>query len=285
MPMDNKEIINYYNDCKKDYRLIWRLDRAWGMHYGYFDKGDKSLTNAILKMNEQIIKNTPMSEKSIVLDAGCGYAGTSMYIAEKIKCHIEAITIVDEQIKTAKKVIKDKKLDKYINISNQDYTKTNFKDNTFDIIYGIESICHADKKAFLKEAYRILKPNGVLIILDGYNTKEKDDYTEKELKYMQKWNRGWAVGSLETGNYFIRESKQIGFVNQEYINITNKVIKTSKIMYLASFPAYIVDFFGRMFKKRTKYNKGNVEAARYQYICMKKNLWEYGIFKAIKKYL
>ena len=280
--MDNNEIINYYNDCKKDYRLLWRLDRAWGMHYGYFDKGDKSLTNAILKMNEQIIKNTSINSKSNVLDAGCGYAGTAIYIADKIKCHIEAITIVNEQVETAKKVISERKLDKYINVSKQDYTNTNFKDNSFDIIYGIESVCHADKKAFLKESYRLLKPNGVLIIYDGYNTKEKDKYTKKELKYMKNWNKGWAVDSLETGQFFIDESKKIGFKKQKYVNITDKVIKTSKIMYIASFPAYFVDLFGRIFKKRTKYNKGNVKAAKYQYICMKKNLWEYGYFKAFK---
>ena len=280
--MDNKEIIDYYNDCKQDYKLLWRLDKVWGMHYGYFDKNDKSLSNAILKMNDQILKNTSINSNSMVLDAGCGYAGTAMYIADKKKCHIEAITIVDEQVETAKKVINEKKLDKYINISNQDYTKTNFKDNTFDVIYGIESICHGDKKVFLKEAYRILKPGGELIILDGFNTKEKKMYSEKELKEMKNWNHGWAVDSLETGQFFIDESKKIGFLMQEYTNITDKVIKTSKIMYLASYPAHIVDFFGRLFKKRTKYNKGNVKAAKYQYICMKKNLWEYGIFKAIK---
>lgn len=281
--MDNKTIIDYYNDCEQDYRLLWRLDRAWGMHYGYFEENDKSLTGAILKMNEQIIKNTSIDENSIVLDAGCGYGGTAMYIAEKKKCHIEAITIVEEQVKTAKKVINEKKLDKYINVTTQDYTKTNFKNNTFDVIYGIESICHGDKKAFLKEAYRILKPGGVLIIFDGYNTKEKDKYTENELKYMRNWNQGWAVDSLETGNFFIKESKKIGFKEQSYTNITDKVIKTSKILYIASFPAHIVDFFGRLFKKRSKYNKGNVKAAKYQYICLKNKLWEYGIFKAKKE--
>ena len=280
--MDNKEIIDYYNDCKQDYKLLWRLDRAWGMHYGYFEKGDKSLTQAILKMNEQILKNADINEKSNVLDAGCGYAGTAMYIADKKKCHVEAITIVEEQAQTAEKVIKEKGLDKYINVSQQDYTKTSFKNNTFDVIYGIESVCHGDKKAFLKEAYRLLKPNGTLIIFDGYNTKEKDKYTKKELKYMKNWNNGWAVGSLETGNFFIEESKKIGFKNQSYTNITDKVLKTSKILYIASFPAYFVDVFGRVTKKRTKYNKGNVKAAKYQYICMKNKLWEYGIFKAIK---
>ena len=100
---------------------------------------------------------------------------------------------------------------------------------------------------------------------------------------MNDWNQGWAVDSLETGQYFIKESKKLGFANQEFVNITDKVIKTSKILYLASFPAYFIDICGRIFKNRTKYNKGNVKAARYQYICMKKNLWVYGFFKAVKK--
>ena len=281
--MNQEEIINYYNDCKKDYKLLWRLDKVWGMHYGYFDDGDKSLSGAILKMNAQILKYADINESSVVLDAGCGYCGTAMYIANLKKCHIEAITIVDEQVNTSKEVIKKKDLDKYINVSLQDYTNTNFKNNTFDVIYAVECVCYADKVKFLKEAYRVLKPNGVLIILDGYNSKEKTEYTKEELKIMKYWNNGWAVDSLETSNFFIKESKKIGFIKQNYINITDKTIKTSKIMYLASFPAYIVDFFGRLFKKRTNYNKGNVQAAKYQYIAMKKKLWEYGIFISIKK--
>ena len=99
---------------------------------------------------------------------------------------------------------------------------------------------------------------------------------------MKNWNQGWAVDSLETGQYFIDESKKLGFTNQEFVTITDKVIKTSKIMYWASFPAYFVDIYGIIFKNRTRYNKGNVKAAKYQYICMKKNLWDYSYFKAIK---
>lgn len=282
--MDKQDVINYYHDCKKDYQLIWRLDKVWGIHYGYFEKGDKSLSQAILKMNDQIIKNANINEKTHILDAGCGYAGTAMYIAERKNCHIEAITIVDEQVETAQKIIKEKGLDKYINVSEQDFTKTNFKDNTFDVVYGIESVSHAlSKKAFLEEAYRVLKPGGTLIILDGFNSKEKDDYSDKEKSIMKKFTHGWAVDSLESSQFFMKESEKIGFVSQEYKNITDKAIKTSKILYAASFPAYAVDFFGRLFKKRTKYGKGNVEGARYQYIGLKKHLWEYGIFKAVKK--
>ena len=60
-------------------------------------------------MNNQILKNTKLNENSIVLDAGCGYAGTAIYIAKRKKFHIEALTIVEEQVKTASKIIKRKK--------------------------------------------------------------------------------------------------------------------------------------------------------------------------------
>ena len=281
--MNQEDIVNYYTDCKKDYRLIWRLEKVWGIHFGYFEEGDKSLSQAILKMNDQSLRHTDLDENSVVLDAGCGYAGTAMYIAEKKKSRIEAITIVDEQVDTAKRVIKGKGLDPYIRVTNQDFTKTEFEANTFDVVYGIESVCHAfDKRDFLKEAYRVLKPNGVLLILDGYYCREKETYTEKELRTLDRFTKGWAVDSLETPQFFLRESEAVGFSRLDYRNITDKAIKTSKILYIASFPAYIVDFFGRLFGRRTKYGKGNVVGARYQYRGLKKHLWEYGMFRAVK---
>ena len=281
--MNKEDIVNYYNECKKDYQLIWRLNKVWGIHYGYFEEGDKSLSKAILKMNDQVIKNSNITEESNVLDAGCGYAGTAMYIAEKKKCHVEAITIVDEQVSKAKELIKERGLEKYVNVSIQDYTKTNFKDNTFDVIYGIESICYANpKKDFLKEAYRILKPGGVLIVIDGFNTKEKKEYTEKENKILKRFSDGWAYNSLESINYFKNTCEEIGYTSTEYKNYYKNIIKTSKLLYFASYPAYIVDFFGRLFRTRNKYGKGNVDAARHQYICLKKGLWQYGMFKATK---
>lgn len=278
--MEKQDIIQYYNDNKKDYKLLWRLEKVWGIHFGYWEKGDKSLKKAILKMNDQIIEHVKIDDSSYILDAGCGYCGTAMYIAKKTNCKIEAITIVEEQVTTAKDLIKKDNLEKNINVTLQDYMNTNFSDNTFDVIYAVESSCYAEKDKFLKECYRILKPSGTLIILDGFNSKE--EYTQKESNILKKWSDGWAFNNLATGNYFSTLSEKIGYKNAEYTDITANTINTAKFLYLSSYPAYVVDFFGRVFKTRTKYNTGNVVAARYQYIGMKKGLWEYGMFIATK---
>jgi len=280
--MNKKEIVNYYNDCEVDYKLLWRLKKCHSMHYGYFEKGDFSLSKAIFKMNDQILKHIDPKKGLLICDAGCGYGGTSIYLAGKTKARFEGITIVDKQVKQGNEIAKTYGLEDRVKITKQDYTKTNFKNNSFDVVFGIESICHADKEKFLEEAFRILKPNGLLIILDGFNTKEKNKYSEKEFGIMQKWNAGWAVGSLETPAYFTNACEALGFKDIKYTNLTDKVKKTSLIMYLAYFPALLVDGMGRLFRKRTRYNSGNVKAAKYQYLGMKKGLWEYGKFVARK---
>jgi hypothetical membrane protein len=71
----------------------------------------------------------------------------------------------------------------------------------------------------------------------------------------------------------------VGFSNISYINITEKARKSALTLYLASFLAKLVNIF----RKASKYNIGNVEAAKYQYIGMKKELWEYGLFRAEKE--
>jgi ubiquinone/menaquinone biosynthesis C-methylase UbiE len=50
-----------------------------------------------------------------------------------------------------------------------DYTQTNFADESFDVVWACESMSSAsDKKAFIAEAYRLLKKGGRLIVIDFF---------------------------------------------------------------------------------------------------------------------
>ena len=281
MKTNNKQIIKYYDSCEIDYKILWHLNKSYAFHYGYWDEKVKSFNQSLLRFNEIIIEKTKIKKTDRVLDAGCGIGGTSIFIAKKIGCKTEGITISQNQVDKAKKLAKKLNISSLVNFSNQDYMNTKFKSNSFDVIFALESVCYSDKEKFLRESYRLLKKNGRLMVADFFNSKS--NFSEKEKKLIKKWLKGWIVDSLETPLFFKTKSKEIGFKNIKYEKINDKVMNSSKRMYLASFPGFIVTYISNFLGIRNKFQTRNVVAAYFQHKALKENLWEYGIFYAEKK--
>jgi len=264
-----------------DYKILWRLNKNYALHYGYWDEKVKNFDQAFLRTNEITIEKAKIKKTDRVLDAGCGIGGTSIFIAKKIGCKIEGITICQNQVDKAKKLAEKLNISSLVNFSNQDYMNTKFKSDSFDVIFALESVCHSDKEKFLREAYRLLKKGGRLVVGDFFNSKSK--FFEKEKIIINKWLNGWAVDSLETPLFFKTKSNEIGFKNIKYEKITDKIMNSSKRMYLASFPGFIVTYICNFLGIRNKFQTKNVVAAYFQHRALKENLWEYGIFYAEKK--
>jgi tocopherol O-methyltransferase len=89
----------------------------------------------------------------------------------KINVQVTGITLVPHQVKKAKKNARKSKVHDRVLFFEQDYTLTSFPDESFSLIWACESVCHAQEKInFYKEAYRLLKPGGSLIIAEYFRT-------------------------------------------------------------------------------------------------------------------
>lgn len=281
MGIKKQQIIDYYNDCEIDYKLVWKLSKSMAMHFGYWDNSIKHLVEALNKENEVLAQKARIKQSDYILDAGCGVGGSSIFLAKNFGCKVLGITITRGQVKKATKNAKKHQVDTLATFAEMDFNRTSFKNKTFDVIWAIESICHSpDKNKFIKEAYRILKPKGRLIVADGFASK--NNYIKSESDWMQKWLQGWAVEFLETEENFKNYLKEAGFKNISYSNITKNVMPTSRRMYLLSYPAIIFAKLGELLGVRNKIQTQNVIAARYQYKALKSELWKYGIFYAEK---
>ncbi|MBO4720407.1 MAG: class I SAM-dependent methyltransferase [Prevotella sp.] len=75
-----------------------------------------------------------------------------------------------------------KRAPKNVTLVEGDYNDLSiFPENSFDIVFGVETICYAeDKKHVYGEIYRVLKPGGKLIVFDGYNMKPLNEMTDFE---------------------------------------------------------------------------------------------------------
>lgn len=118
------------------------------------------------KAVKRICKHLKDSETH-VLDVACGTADSSIALAKAgISC-VTGVDISEEMLKVGQKKIEELKLDSVISLKVEDCENLSFNDNTFDaafIAFGIRNF--EDKKKGLKELHRVLKNNGLLIILE-----------------------------------------------------------------------------------------------------------------------
>lgn len=238
-PISNNDIANYYDTHQVNYNLFWSKT---ALHYGFWYDDTKNLAEAVSNTDKFIVDILEINPSDIVLDAGCGVGGTSIYIAETIGAKVEGITLSDVQIKIARNRASKLRSSYLLNFSKEDFTKTDFQENTFSKIFGIECICHAHKKLdFLNEAYRIMKPGGKIAVVDAFVIKE--NFNDKEKIVYEKFNQGWRLPDLSTKDNFQKDLEKAGFQNIIFQDKLKNIKKSSRILYYYGLITYPLEFF------------------------------------------
>lgn len=281
LTITNQDIIKYYDECESDYKLLWHLGEQSALHYGFWKEDTRLLREALRNMNDYVLGILNLKPGNTYLDAGCGIGGTAMYASSLCKCTVHGISLSEKQINTAKTKSGSKNLIGSVDFSVQDFCKTSFESASFDGVYGIESICHAfDKKSFFREAHRLLKPGGYLVVADFFESKSDMNPDEKNL--MAKWAESWAVPSFSNFENFIQDAENIGLKLVENNNISQAIQKTARRLYYCFFPGLICHGFLRMFGLRKKTQGRNVWSTYYQYKSLQNKLWDYRVMKFVK---
>jgi tocopherol O-methyltransferase len=271
-----KEIITYYETTEASYVDGWDLNNSFAMHYGYKDASTKTFGDTLLRMNAVLAATAKITKQDKVLDAGCGIGGSSFYLAKNIGCTCIGITLSEKQVAKANRLAKDKELDTLVQIQAMSYLETSFPDASFDVVWGLESICYAtDKKKFVEEAYRLLKPGGRLIIADGMVS----DFKNNEHPIIKKWLLGWRVNYLESPGRFVDFYKNVGFKNVAYQDITAYTKASSKRLLWIYYGSKLWGWWKKItFRyKWKKLQEQNIDACLYQYKGMQQGLWGYGM--------
>jgi len=175
------------------------LEYYWGehIHLGYYNQDEmkagyknKDFKQAKYDFVDEMMKlgNIDPSTDSTakVLDVGCGFGGTSRYLAKRLgpKSQVTGITLSPKQVERGTQLAKEAGLNN-VQFVKMDALKMEFPDNSFDIVWACESGEHMpDKKKYIEEMMRVLKPGGKFVMATWcqrddrqipFNDKEKRD--------------------------------------------------------------------------------------------------------------
>ncbi len=278
----NQDIKEYYNKNQILYDVFYSKGTD-GLHYGFWEKNTRDHPESLRNTTRFVAKCLKVNQNDKVLDAGCGIGGSSIYLAKKYGANVVGITLSDIQLKIARKKALKFGLQNKVRFLIQDFTKTSFDDGHFSKIFGVESICHAEKKIdFLNEAHRLLKKGGMITIADGFQTRS--NLSDKENKIYQKWLKGWAVPNLATVDGFHNDLKKAGFRKIKYYDKFNEIKKTRDRIYRLGIFGYPLTW---VLSKIGIFSK-NMHDNTLSMLCQKKvfsdvnNIATYGVFIAEK---
>ncbi len=282
MEFTKNDIVNYYNQTLVHYQVMWGLKKSKGVHFGLWYPETKTFHQSITNTNKKIAEHVHGGANYSILDAGCGVGGTSLFLAEKFGCQVTGITISKAQYGLALENAKESQLEHLVHFDLGDYSKTGYEDNSFDMVFGLESFCHTANKADVyQEAFRILKPGGKLVMLDYFKTEKGQEPIHQAT--LQKWLSCWAISDIDTMQDTMNKFVALGFgeVNQE--SLTPLIQKTMRNMNRKAYLGPLTSWVYRLFYPgKYIFAQNHHRSGWYIYEAYHKKLFDYELISAVK---
>lgn len=167
--------------------LLERLDeqhpvfqRSFGshVHFGYWPEPAKAthtpddFANATERLTREICLVAGVHSGQRILDVGCGFGGTIASLNERLsEIDLTGLNIDDRQLARARATVIPQAGNR-VSFQQGDACALPFADACFDVVLAVESIHHfRDRLTFLREAARVLRPGGCLVLSDFVPTR------------------------------------------------------------------------------------------------------------------
>ena len=176
------------------------------VNLGYWDDGVSTPKEACDLLMSKLLDFIPEKQGKI-LDVACGKGETTRYLTQFYSPNeIVGINISEKQLSDCRKNVPD------ATFQLMDATSLQFENNSFDAIICVESAFHFNtREKFLKEALRVLKPGGYLVLSDILLTCEGEE------SFLHRVENENYIQDLDAYEALCR---QVGFESATIVDVT-----------------------------------------------------------------
>lgn len=202
--------------------------------------GKKRLRPGGKKATEYLFEQGKFSSDKKVLEIACNMCTTSIELAQRYQCSIDALDLDENALVKAKENVSNAKLSDFITLHPGNATQLPFENESFDIVINEAMLTMLNddmKQKCLNEYYRVLKPGGVLLthdvmILEEDKALQADLSRGIKVHVTPHTEKGWTklfhtAGFKDIQNIHGKMSlmSPIGMIKDEGLKNTLKIVR------------------------------------------------------------
>ena len=201
---EKHKIIEHYDVASPCYYSLW----GEHLHHGYWVRGDESKEIAQIQLIEHLAQFANIKAGSRILDIGCGFGDSSLYLAKKYGASATGITISPVQVQMAREAAAKANLDaSFLLMDAEDMQFA----QPFDLLWSVESISHYhNPRKFFVSAVKFLKPGGCFALTDWFQKENLSPADKKE--FIEPIEKGMMVelrGMDDYSNFLVSSGLQV----------------------------------------------------------------------------
>lgn len=276
------DIATYYEQSHPHYVQHWQLQRHQAMHYGLWWPDTQSFGEALMNTHRLLAQWAQIEPVDHVFDAGCGTGGSIRWMLREVGCQVTGLTLSPRQAELGRQVLAAEPNADQAQVAVGDFTRTDFPSRQFDVVWAIESVCHApDKAAFLAEAYRLLRPGGRLVLCDFFRSDQSP--TVAGARVLRQWLDSWAIDSLSTQRRFVQTAHEVGFTDLHARDLTEAITPSARRLYRRFQLGLPVQKLYEWLGNPTLVQRRSVRSARWQWEALQAGTWRYAMVAGRKR--
>jgi tocopherol O-methyltransferase len=269
------DVSDHYDELDRVYREIW----GEHVHHGFWRTGRESVAEATEALIEMVAERLQPSHGARLVDIGCGYGGTARWMAERFGAEVTGFTVSEAQAAyaAAQPVVQGS-----VSIRCKDWLTNSLPAESTDGAYSIESSEHMiDKPLFLREAWRVLKPGGRLVLCAWL---ARDRPSRRDIDHLlEPICREGRLPGLGNRAYYEQEALAAGFVLEGYRDIGRQVGRTWQIVATRLARRFVTDPWLRrlILSERTR-NRIFLLSIPRLYVALRTGAMPYGVITFVK---